>query len=127
GTNSTDGQAAIPFLQPDKEAFLEYDVAKLIHELETVKKPVVGLLSGLPISAGFNPETRQMRQPWAVEQQWSQLFEMRPLDAATLTNVDEAIDVLVVVQPKQLSDDALYAIDQFVLRGGHLLAFVDPV
>jgi ABC-type uncharacterized transport system involved in gliding motility auxiliary subunit len=126
GTNSTNGQAAIPFLQPDKEAFLEYDVAKLIHELETTKKPVVGLLSGLPIAAGFDPATRQMRQPWAVDQQWTQLFDMRNVDAATLKAVDKDIDVLVVVQPKQLSDDAQYAIDQFVLRGGHLIAFVDP-
>jgi len=126
GTNSTDGQAVIPFLQPDKEAFLEYDVAKLIHELQTAKKPVVGLLSGLPLAAGFDPATRQMRQPWAVDQQWSQLFEVRSLDAATLKEIDKTIDVLVVVHPKNLSDDAQYAIDQFVLRGGHLLAFVDP-
>ena len=126
GTNSTNGQAAIPFLQPDKEAFLEYDIAKLIHELETPKKPVVGLLSGLPITAGFDPATRQMRQPWAVEQQWSQLFEMRPVDAATLKAIDKDIDVLVVVHPKGMSDDAQYAIDQFVLRGGHLMVFVDP-
>ena len=126
GTNSTDGQASIPFLQPDKEAFLEYDVAKLIHELESPKKPVVGLLSGLPISAGFDPATRQMRQPWAIDQQWSQLFDMKPVDAASLKAIDNDMDVLVVVHPKHLSDDAQYAIDQFVLRGGHLLVFVDP-
>lgn len=126
GTNSTNGQASIPFLQPDKEAFLEYDIAKLVHELETPKKPVVGLLSSLPIAAGLDPQTRQMRQPWAVDQQWTQLFEMRPVDAANLKEVDKDISVLVVVHPKQLSDDAQYAIDQFVLRGGHLLAFVDP-
>lgn len=126
GTNSTNGQASIPFLQPDKEAFLEYDVAKLIHELETTKKPVVGLLSGLPITAGMDPQTQQMRPAWAVDQQWAQLFDMRPVDAANLTAIDKDIDVLVVVQPKQLSEDAQYAIDQFVLRGGHLLALVDP-
>lgn len=126
GTNSTNGQASIPFLQPDKEAFLEYDVAKLIHELETPKKPVVGLLSSLPIAAGFDPQTRQMRQPWAVDQQWTQLFEMRPVNAENLKEIDKDISVLVVVHPRQLSDDAQYAIDQFVLRGGHLLAFVDP-
>lgn len=126
GTNSTNGQSSIPFLQPDKEAFLEYDVAKLIHELTTTKKPVVGLLSGLPIAAGVDPATRQMRPAWAVDQQWSQLFDMRTLDAATLKAVDKDIDVLVLVHPKKLGDDAQYAIDQFVLRGGHLLAFVDP-
>ncbi|MEP6510442.1 MAG: Gldg family protein [Dokdonella sp.] len=126
GTNSTNGQSAIPFLQPDKEAFLEYDVAKLIHELTTTKKPVVGLLSGLPIAAGLDPASRQMRPAWAVDQQWSQLFDMRTLDSATLKSIDKDIDVLVVVHPKKLGDDAQYAIDQFVLRGGHLLAFVDP-
>jgi ABC-type uncharacterized transport system involved in gliding motility auxiliary subunit len=126
GTNSTNGQSVIPFLQPDKEAFLEYDVAKLIHELETPKKPVVGFLSSLPLAAGLDQQTRQMRQPWAVYQQWAQLFDLRTLDAGTLKAIDKDIDVLVVVHPKHLSDDAQYAIDQFVLRGGHLLAFVDP-
>jgi ABC-type uncharacterized transport system involved in gliding motility auxiliary subunit len=126
GTNSTDGQAVIPFLQPDKEAFLEYDVAKLIHELENTKKPVVGVLTGLPIAADFDPATRQMREGWAVYQQWGQLFDLRRLDAATLKAVDADIGVLLVVQPKNLGEDAQYAIDQFVLRGGHLVAFVDP-
>ena len=126
GTNSTNGQSVIPFLQPDKEAFLEYDVAKLIHELETPKKPVVGLLADLPITGGFDPATRQPREPWAIDQQWAQLFDMRNVDGKTLKAIDKDIDVLVVVHPKQLSDDAQYAIDQFVLRGGHLLAFVDP-
>ncbi|HET6546542.1 MAG TPA: Gldg family protein [Rhodanobacteraceae bacterium] len=126
GTNSTDGHAVIPFLQPDKEAFLEYDIAKLIHELTTSRKPVIGLLSDLPISAGFDPATRQMRQPWAIYDQWQQLFDMRQLDASKLTSIDKDVGVLVLVQPKHLSDDAAYAIDQFVLRGGHLLVFVDP-
>ena len=126
GTNSTNGQSSIPFFQPDKESFLEYDVAKLIHELSVDKKPVVGLLSSLPVAAGFDPATRQMREPWAVDQQWTQLFDMRPLNAANLKAIDKDIGVLVVIHPKQLADDAQYAIDQFVLRGGHLLVFVDP-
>ncbi len=126
GTNSTNGRAVIPFLQPDKESFLEYDVAKLVNELATVKKPVIGLVSSLPIGAGFDPQTRQMREPWAVQQQLSQSFEVRELNAGGLTTIDPEIGVLVLVHPKQLSDAAQYAIDQFVLRGGHLLAFVDP-
>lgn len=127
GTNSTNGQAAIPFLQPDKEAFLEYDLAKLIHELEVPRKPLVGLLSGLPLAAGFDPATRQMRQAWAVDQQWTQLFDVKNLDAATLKTIEPDMNVLIVVQPRQLPEDAQFAIDQFVLRGGHLLVFVDPM
>ncbi|MGA9340980.1 MAG: Gldg family protein [Rhodanobacteraceae bacterium] len=126
GTNSTDGYAAIPFLQPDKEPFLEYDVAKLIHELSISKKPVVALLSDLPISAGFDHDTRQMRQPWAIYQQWEQLFDIRQLDTSKLKSIDKDVDVLVLVHPQHLSDDVVSAIDQYVLRGGHLLVFVDP-
>jgi ABC-type uncharacterized transport system involved in gliding motility auxiliary subunit len=126
GTNSTKGQAIIPFFRPDKEAFLEYDIAKLVHDLNTTKKPAIGLLSSLPLAAGFDPATRQMREPWAVYQELSQLFDVRQLNAAQLKAVDKDIDVLVVVQPKDLSDDAQYALDQFVLRGGHLMVFVDP-
>ncbi len=55
GTNSTDGRAVIELFHPDKEQFLEYDVARLINQLATPKKPVVGLLSSLPMSADFNP------------------------------------------------------------------------
>ena len=58
GTNSTDGRSAIPSFQPDREEFLEYDVAKLIHELATPKKPVIGLLSSLPMQGQFNPDDR---------------------------------------------------------------------
>jgi ABC-type uncharacterized transport system involved in gliding motility auxiliary subunit len=126
GTNATNGHASIPFLQPDKEAFLEYDIAKLIHDLQTPKKPVVGLLSGLPIAAGFDQATQQARQPWAIYQQWTQLFDVKPVDATSLKAIDKDMDVLIVVQPRHLSDDAQFAIDQFVLRGGHLLVFVDP-
>ncbi len=127
GTNSTNGKSVIPFLQPDKEAFLEYDVAKLIHELSVTKKTAVGLLSSLPMSSGFDPQTRAMREPWAVQQQLQQLFDVRQLNAASLKSIDKDVSVLVLVHPKALSDDAQYAIDQFVMRGGHLLVFVDPV
>lgn len=127
GTNSTKGKSVMPILDPDKETFLEYDVAKMIHELSQPKKPAVGLVTGLPMSQGFDAATRQMRPAWAIEQQLEQLFEVRQINAATLKSIDKDINVLVVVQPKQISDDAQYAIDQFVLRGGHLLVFVDPL
>ena len=127
GTNSTNGKSVLPFFQPDKEAFLEYDIAKLIHELSNPKKPAVALIAGLPMGSGFDPQTRQMREPWAVQQQLDQQFEVRQLNAASVKSIDKDVNVLVLVHPKGLTDDALYAIDQFVLRGGHLLAFVDPI
>ena len=127
GTNSTNGKSVMPIANPNKETFLEYDVAKMIHELSMAKKPAVGLISGLPMGAGFDAQTRQMRQPWAIQSQLEQMFEVRTLTAASVKSIDKDINVLVVVQPKNLSEDAQYAIDQFVLRGGHLLVFVDPL
>ena len=126
GTNSTDGRAAIPFFDPGKESFLEYDIAKLIHGLATAKKPTVGFLSGLPMTGGLDPYTRERREPWAVYQQLSQLFDVKPLQPTNLKSVDPDVNVLVVVHPKQLSEDAQYALDQFVLRGGHLLSSSTP-
>ena len=125
GTNSTDGQVIIPFFQPDKEAFLEYDVAKLIASLAIDDKPVVGLLSTLPMGPGLDPATRSVAEGWVVHGELDQLFELRTLEP-TLTRIDEDVDLVVLVHPKDLSPDALYAIDQFVLRGGRLVVFVDP-
>jgi len=125
GTNSTDGQASIPFFDAKKAQFLEYDIVKLIHELNTPKKPVVGLITGLPMDAGFNAMTQQMRDPWAVLGQLEQLFNVRTLKA-DLKAIEPDVDVLMIVHPKDLAPPALYAIDQFVLRGGKALVFVDP-
>ena len=125
GTNSTDGRAAIPNFQPDREEFLEYDVAKLIHELATPKKPVIGLLSSLPMQGQFNPMTGQMGEQWPILSQIEQLFTVRTL-AADLDHIDKDVDVLMLVHPKQLPPKTLYAIDQFVMRGGRMLLFVDP-
>jgi len=126
GTNSTNGKSVIPFLQPDKEGFLEYDIAKLVHELSVTKKAAVGLISSLPMAASFDPQTRQMKEAWAIDQQLQQSFDVRQLAAPSLKTIDKDISVVVLVHPKNLTDDTLYAIDQFVLRGGHLLVFVDP-
>jgi len=126
GTNSTTAKSVIPFLQPNKEAFLEYDVAKLIHELTQTKKAVVGMISGLPIAQSFDPQTRAMKDAWAIDQQLTQMFDVRTLNAASIKSIDKDIDTLALVHPKKLSDEVLYAVDQFVMRGGHLLVFVDP-
>ena len=126
GSNAVGGEAVIPFLQPDKEAFLEYDIAKLVHELSQVRKPVVALISGLPLAGGYDPASRQFLPAWAVYEQWTQLFDLRPLDAASLTEIAADTDMLLLVHPRRLSDDALYAIDQYVLGGGSLAVFVDP-
>lgn len=126
GSNSTNGEAKIPLFDPSRENLAEYDIAKLIHDLASNRKPAVGFISSLPMSMGFDPATRQMREPWAVYGELTQFFDVRPLNASMLKRIDDDIKVVVLVHPKDLADDTLYALDQFVLRGGHLLVFVDP-
>ena len=126
GTNSTDGHQAIEFFDPKKEEFLEYDVVKLIYQLASPKKPVVGWLSSLPMTTGFDQQTGQMREPWAVYSQAQQLFDVRPVDAAS-GKIDPDVSVLVIAHPKNLTPAMQFAIDQYALRGGHVAMFVDPL
>ncbi|HET9388970.1 MAG TPA: Gldg family protein, partial [Steroidobacteraceae bacterium] len=126
GTNSTDGHDAIEFFDPHKESFLEYDVMKLIYGLANPKKPVLAWLSSLPMTAGFDPQSGQMREPWAVYGEAQQLFDVRPLESGA-TRIDPDVNVLVLVHPKNLAPATQFAIDQFALRGGHIVAFVDPL
>jgi len=126
GTNSTDGHAAIEFFDPQKEQFLEYDVVKIVYQLANPKKPVVAWLSTLPMGPDFDPRTGRMREPWVVYSEVQQLFELRPLDPSA-TKIDPDVSVLVLVHPKELSPALQFAIDQYAMRGGHLLAFVDPL
>ena len=125
GSNSTDGRATIPVFQADREQFLEYDVAKLVQQLSSAKRPVIGLMSTLSMRGEMDPMTGQPGDPWPVIAQLEELFTLRTL-ATTATRIDTDVDVLMLVHPQNLSPQTLYAIDQFVLRGGRLLLFVDP-
>ena len=125
GTNSVGTSDRIPIFDPRKESFLEYDIARLVYNLATTDKTVVGLLSSAPIGGGFDPVSQQPAQPWVVVEQAKQLLEVRTLPASVLS-IDEDVDVLWIVHPAMLDDSTLYAIDQFVMRGGRALVFVDP-
>ena len=127
GTNSVGTTDRIPFFDPDprKEALLEYDLARLVYKLATTDKPVVGLLTSAPVSGGFNPQTQQPTPAWVSVEQAQQLLEVRTLPASVL-RVDDDVDVLWILHPQELDDTTLYAIDQFVMRGGRALIFVDP-
>lgn len=126
GTNSIDGREIIGFFQPDKEEFLEYDVASLIYRLGNPERATVGLMSSLPVNPSFDQMSGRMQEGWASVAQLRELFDVRTL-ATSVTSIDDDIDVLVLIHPKDLSPATLYAIDQFVMRGGKLIAFVDPL
>jgi ABC-type uncharacterized transport system involved in gliding motility auxiliary subunit len=126
GTNSTDGRETIPLFVEDKEQFLEYDIASLIHRLSNPQKPTVGLIAGLPVDASFDQFSGRMREGWAAIAQLHELMNVRTL-ATDLAKIDDDLDLLLLVHPKELPAKTLYAIDQFVMRGGKLIAFVDPL
>ncbi len=125
GSNSVGESELIPFFQPNKEQFLEYDVTKLIYTLLNSKKPVVGLLSRVPMFSSFDIETQKIRDPWVITNQLQQLFDVRNIDFAE-TEFDEDLELLMLVHPKDLSKETIYAIDQFVVNGGNLVVYVDP-
>jgi ABC-type uncharacterized transport system involved in gliding motility auxiliary subunit len=125
GTNAVDGVEVIPFFQPEREALLEYDLARLVWALGNPQRPVVGLVTPLQMMRGFDPQAGGVRDAWVAISQLEQLVELRNLGARP-GHIEADIDLLLVVHPKELDDATLYAIDQFVMGGGQLLAFVDP-
>ncbi len=129
-TNSTDDQQVIPFFNLERAQFLEYDLAKLVYSLSEPDQPKIGLISTLPIEgAPAMPNMMGMPQqqprPWAVLGQIRDTFTIETLNPS-ITSIPADIDILMLVQPDGLSDAAAYAIDQFILRGGKALVFVDP-
>ena len=127
GTNSVDDEDIIPFLSTSRESFIEYDITRMVYNLSGPELPVVGLLSSLPIN-GLGPQAAlrgATAPPWAVMEQVEKLFEVQTIEADA-SEIPEEIDVLLLVHPKRLDDTTLYAIDQFVLGGGRVLAFIDP-
>ena len=128
---SGDRQATLPMIDPRTGELLEYNITRLVHRVTTTHKPVVGVMSSLPVlgtptSPTMPPSHRRKAQPaWAAFRDLPQDYTVRPIPTSTET-IDADVDTLVVVHPKGLEDKTLFAIDQFVLRGGRLLAFVDP-
>ena len=130
GSNMEDDERTIPFFQAERERFLEYDLTKLIYELSNPKRPVVGVMSSLPLDG--DPRTMMMTQGRGPEgQPYASAVLLRqtntvkavPTDAQV---IDPDIKVLLVGEAQNLSPATLYAIDQFVMRGGKLMAMVDP-
>lgn len=129
GTNTVDEKSVIAFFRQEREPFLEYDLTRLIYEISTVTKTVVGVVSSLPIYGG--PGNPQVGEPaykpaWAVVTQLEQMFQVRQINLDS-GPVEEDVDVLMLVHPSKLTGIARYEIDQFVLRGGRALIFVDPL
>ena len=130
-TNSTDDQQVIPFFSLDREKFLEYDLTKLIYNLARPNQPKIGLITSLPIE-GKMPSPEEMGMtggspipPWAIDQQIKEFYQVQAL-GADIPLIPADIDMLLLVQPENLSLQTMKAIDQFVLGGGKVMLFIDP-
>jgi len=131
GTNLINTERIIPFFDPTRERFLEYDLTRLVLELAHPKPPVVGVMSSLPLWG--NPRLMMMGQgqlgqpggPWMSLVELERDFHLEQVPLTTQV-IDPKIQVLLVAQAQHLSPTTLYAIDQFVMRGGRLMVMVDP-
>ncbi|MBM3879152.1 MAG: hypothetical protein FJ387_05465 [Verrucomicrobia bacterium] len=125
-----DQKAALPFLDPQRERMLEYDLTRAIAQVVNPQKPNLGVLSGLPV---FGQPTNPMmmrqgggQEPWVFVNELKRDFTVKQVET-TAEKIDDDINVLLVVHPANLSEKTQYALDQFVLRGGKLIALLDPL
>ena len=126
-SNSVDDMLVIPFFEIARERFLEYDLTKSIYNLANTEKPVIGLISGLPFSGGISNEVNNpsYEEPFYLYQNISEFYNIINL-TQNFESIPEDVQQLLVIHPKNLSENVLYKIDQFVLEGKGATFFVDP-
>jgi ABC-type uncharacterized transport system involved in gliding motility auxiliary subunit len=125
-----DDKVAIPVLTPERERLLEYDLTRAVARVSTVKKPVIGVMSAAPVfGRGLSPmamqEKKGLTEPWVLISELKRDFELKEISLNAET-IDPEIKVLLVIHPREVTDTTQYAIDQFIMRGGKLVAFMDP-
>jgi ABC-type uncharacterized transport system involved in gliding motility auxiliary subunit len=121
-----DRKQAIPAVSPQRERLLEYDLARAIARVATTERPVLGLMSALPVlGEKFNPMTRQSSEPWVLASELKRDFNVKQVSLLS-ESIDPEIKLLLVIHPRDLPEATEYALDQFVLRGGKLIVFADP-
>jgi ABC-type uncharacterized transport system involved in gliding motility auxiliary subunit len=124
-----DAKQSIPFLSPERETLLEYDISRAISSVANPKKAVVGVMSALPVLGKASPmmmiQRQQPTRPWIFVQELRENYALKEVPE-TAEQIDPDISVLVLVYPKDITEAAQYAIDQFLLRGGRLIALLDP-
>lgn len=124
--NATDKRGAISFFSEEREDYLEYDLTKLIYTLSNPKRRVIGLMTALPVDGGQAPMTGQPLPVWIIMDQVREFFDVEKVDM-TARKIPDNIDVLMVAQPSKLEPGSAYAIDQFVMKGGKAIVFIDPM
>jgi ABC-type uncharacterized transport system involved in gliding motility auxiliary subunit len=121
-----DRKQSLPNIAPQRERLLEYDLIRAIARVASPERPKVGVMAGLPVMGErFNPFTRQSSEPWYLALELKREFDVREVPI-TAKEIPKDLNVLLLIHPRDASPQLEYALDQFVLRGGKLIAFVDP-
>jgi len=121
-----DRKQLIAAVSPQRERLLEYDLARAIARVGSAERPSLGLMSGLPVlGERFNPMTRQSSEPWVLANELKRDFNLRQVNMMA-ESIDKDINVLLLIHPRDVPESVEYVLDQFVMRGGKLIAFVDP-
>lgn len=125
-----DQEESIPFLDPNKEPHLEYDITRMISRVSTPNKNKIGVISSIPVfgtpQMGFNMPGQSQMPTWLFITELQKTYDVAQINP-TDNKIDSAIDLLILFHPKNLSDQLLYAVDQYVLNGGNLIVYADPL
>ncbi len=124
-----DQKVALPFLDPQRERLLEYDLTRAIAQVLNPKKPNLGLLTALPVTGQrFNPMMPMGggQDPWVFYTELQRDYQVRQIEL-TAEKIDDDLEVVLVVHPAGISEKTQFALDQFLLRGGKLIVFLDPL
>src|SRR5215470_1231120 len=122
-----DQKLALPVLTPERERLLEYDLAHAIGRVTKSAKPVLGIMTPLPVfGRPMNPMmgmAASQRQVFVNELERDYTLKQVGMD---VDKIDDDIKTLLVIHPRNASEQTQFALDQFVLRGGKLIVFLDP-
>ncbi|MDF1656802.1 MAG: GldG family protein [Verrucomicrobiales bacterium] len=123
---SLDANEAIPFIPARPETMLEYDLARAISTVHGGKEKKIVMMTGMPVSGGFGGNFQAPpQQPWMLYEQLVRDYEIEVIPS-NATEIPEGTTTLIVIHPYDITDDGQFAIDQYLLKGGNVLAFVDP-
>lgn len=124
-----DQEEAIPMLDPAREEQLEYDITRIISRVQSPKKKKISIISSLPVFGqppqGFMQQPRES-QPWLFVEELKKSYEVSQINTSE-KQVNEDTDLLLIIHPRNLDEELQYAIDQYVLKGGNVIVFADPV
>ncbi|WP_338571106.1 Gldg family protein [Pseudomonas canadensis] len=116
GTRVGHGVRRIGSFSLDQEPLLEYEIGHLLYKLQHPERPVIALLSGVAMDKSASRLLQELQQE----------FDLVNLEPAA-ASVPQQIKTLMVVHPQALPERTVYAIEQFVLKGGRLMMFIDPL